>query len=424
MPETRYPPMVSAPTPLQQQIPGFPVVPGSADEDLSAYDLDAAVANNVPGADPQRSMFNVVGSEPRRDRSRPAARRRHRCERRPPASRLGTRRADDPVRRQHLAAGRRPPRPSRVHAAARRTTATGRRSNHTTCWRAPAPSRWTSCSTPSSPARSRPPRSTHATVTPSDGLMRIMGGGFARRFDVEVPIEYLRPYGALLFANVSDGAVDSDAAPDAITFQVYVTAEAHLALVTSNFTVGPQNFVLSQFFDRRPANVRIELPTVRAGLDATGDVCRPGRHRALTTAIHRPSPRGAVRSAPGFDKMSTNDRPDRRHAGRRRAADRLLRAQRDACVGVPQAPPSARRAARGARRHLAQGRLLAVGPVRLLHGADRRQGRGLVPAIARRRSTAARSSRSRESTRPSATRSPTPSRPAVGCSAASASPAS
>ena len=62
MPETRYPPMVSAPTPLQQQIPGFPVVPGSADEDLSAYDLDAAVANNVPGAEPQRSMFNVVGS--------------------------------------------------------------------------------------------------------------------------------------------------------------------------------------------------------------------------------------------------------------------------------------------------------------------------------------------------------------------------
>ena len=68
MPETRYPPMVSAPTPLQQQIPGFPVVPGSADEDLSAYDLDAAVANNMPGAEPQRSMFNVVGSSPDRVR--------------------------------------------------------------------------------------------------------------------------------------------------------------------------------------------------------------------------------------------------------------------------------------------------------------------------------------------------------------------
>ena len=38
----------------------------------------------------------------------------------------------------------------------------------------------------------------------------------------------------------------------------------------------------------------------------------------------------------------------------------------------PSAP--ARGAARGARRHLAEGRLLAVGPVRLLHGAGRRQG--------------------------------------------------
>jgi hypothetical protein len=107
----------------------------------------------------------------------------------------------------------------------------------------------------------------HATVTPSEGLMRIMGGGYARRFDVEVPIEYLRPYGALLLANLSDGAVDSDAAPDAITFQVYVTAEQHLALVTSNFTVGPQTFVLSQFFDRRPANVRIELPNTQVTTD-------------------------------------------------------------------------------------------------------------------------------------------------------------
>jgi hypothetical protein len=79
-----------------------------------------------------------------------------------------------------------------------------------------------------------------------------------------VPIEYLRPYGALLLASVSEGAVDADAVPDSITFQVYVTGEAHLALVTSNFTVGPQTFVLSQFFDRKPANVRIELPTPTA----------------------------------------------------------------------------------------------------------------------------------------------------------------
>ena len=52
----------------------------------------------------------------------------------------------------------------------------------------------------------------------------------------------------------------SQAVPDSITFQVYVTDQAHLALVTANFMVGQQYFVLSQFFDQRPANVRIEFP--------------------------------------------------------------------------------------------------------------------------------------------------------------------
>jgi hypothetical protein len=107
----------------------------------------------------------------------------------------------------------------------------------------------------------------HATITPSEGLMRIMGGGYARRFDVEIPIEYLRPYGALLFASITIGTVDTDAVPNSITFQVYVNGEARLALVTSNFTVGPQTFVLSQFFDRRPANVRIELPNAQVASD-------------------------------------------------------------------------------------------------------------------------------------------------------------
>ena len=45
-------------------------------------------------------------------------------------------------------------------------------------------------------------------------------------------------------------------------------------------------------------------------------------------------------------------------------------------------PPPAGRAARGARRHVAQGRLLAVGPVRLLHRAARRQGGGRLPGLA------------------------------------------
>ena len=58
-----------------------------------------------------------------------------------------------------------------------------------------------------------------------------------------------------------------------------------------------------------------------------------------------------------------------------------LHAQRHAGVGARRPPPPARRAARGARRHVAQGRLLAVGAVRVLHGAGRRQGRGqLQPA--------------------------------------------
>ena len=75
-----------------------------------------------------------------------------------------------------------------------------------------------------------------------------------------MPIEYLRPYGALLFADVTEATVNSESVPHSITFQVYVTSQQHLALVTSNFTVGPQSFELSQFFDQRPANVRIELP--------------------------------------------------------------------------------------------------------------------------------------------------------------------
>ena len=56
------------------------------------------------------------------------------------------------------------------------------------------------------------------------------------------------------------------------------------------------------------------------------------------------------------------DHPDRVHA------------QRHAGVGARRPPAPARRAARGARRHVAEGRLLAVGAVRLLHGARRRQG--------------------------------------------------
>ena len=87
-------------------------------------------------------------------------------------------------------------------------------------------------------------------------------------------------------------------------------------------------------------------------------------------------------------------RPDRHHLLVNGAAGR----------GARRPPPPAGRAARGARRHLAQGRLLAVGPVRLLHGAGRRQGRGGLPGARWTRSRAGRSSPSRASTTTSATR--------------------
>ena len=47
-PEQRYPPMVSAPTPNQQQIPGFPHVPGSEDRDLTRVLVLGQVRVEVP----------------------------------------------------------------------------------------------------------------------------------------------------------------------------------------------------------------------------------------------------------------------------------------------------------------------------------------------------------------------------------------
>jgi hypothetical protein len=258
-PETRYPPMVSAPTPGNQQVPGFPMVPGSDTEDLSAYDLDAAVANNMPGADPQRSMFNLVSSNLTGSATTGGT----------PLPPLRATASSEPVRARDAL--------TIEYAGETRNLVVDRLGNvvyaltpeDNGIWNTIEPAAMLTGSGADSldslfDAFVTGPMTTsvlaHATITPSPGLMRIMGGGFARRFDVDVPIEFLRPYGALLFANVSDGTVDGDAVPDSITFQVYVTDEAHLALVTANFTVGPQYFVLSQFFDQRPANVRIEFP--------------------------------------------------------------------------------------------------------------------------------------------------------------------
>lgn len=258
-PETRYPPMVSAPTPNQQQIPGFPIVPGSADEDLSAYDLEAAVANNMPGADPQRSMFNLVSSNVTGSATTGGT---------PMPPLRATASTEPNTARDSLTiefGGE--TRNLIVDRLGRVVYVLTPEDNG--IWNTIEPSAVLDGSGADSlgslfDAFVTGPITTsvldHATITPSPGLMRIMGGGFARRFDVEVPIDYLEPYGALLFANVSTGTVDADAVPESITFQVYVTEQAHLALVTSSFTVGPQYFALSQFFDQRPANVRIQLP--------------------------------------------------------------------------------------------------------------------------------------------------------------------
>ena len=259
-PETRYPPMVSAPTPTQQQIPGFPVVPGSADEDLSAYDLEAAVANNMPGAEPQRSMFNVVDSDSNG------------------ASSTTSNSGADTLRATAMFQ----PGPARDALTIQIGGDTARlvvdRAEQVVYRLSPEDgASWQTVDTQqvvldtgtesldalfdafvTGPITQVALE--HGAVTPWNELVRIMGGGSARRFDVEVPVQYLQPYGALLFANVTDKTVRSDVAPETITFQVYVTGHARLALVTANFDVGETTYVLSQFFDRKPANVKIDLP--------------------------------------------------------------------------------------------------------------------------------------------------------------------
>jgi hypothetical protein len=267
-PETRYPPMVSAPTPNQQQIPGFPMVPGSEDQDLSAYDLEAAVTNNMPAADPQRSMFNIVGSNLNGSATTSGS---------PLPPLRATASSEPSAARSALTIDYGGEKLSLVvdvlhEAVYNQNPEDGGRWNTLDPQEVLEGTGAESLGSLFDAFVAGPITRTaldHATVTPSEGLMRIMGGGFARRFDLEIPIEYLRPYGALLFADIHDGSVDATEAPDAITFQVYVTDQAHIALVTSSFDVGPRHFVLSQFFDRRPANVRILLPAISASADAT-----------------------------------------------------------------------------------------------------------------------------------------------------------
>jgi hypothetical protein len=105
------------------------------------------------------------------------------------------------------------------------------------------------------------------TVEPADGLVRLNGGAIARLYRVIVPVEALQPYGLLLVANVYDESIANGLAPESITFDVYVTNQPALALVTARFEVDQTVYLLQQFFDRRPANVLLELPPADAIID-------------------------------------------------------------------------------------------------------------------------------------------------------------
>jgi hypothetical protein len=121
-----------------------------------------------------------------------------------------------------------------------------------------------------------------AAVEPDDGLVRLNGGAIARRYRVVVPIDALRPYGILLLTSVDDGAIAEGLAPASITFDVYVTRQPALALVTARFETDGAAYLLQQFFDRRPANVLLELPPADSIID--GEVTGAPAQAPMTTA--------------------------------------------------------------------------------------------------------------------------------------------
>lgn len=98
------------------------------------------------------------------------------------------------------------------------------------------------------------------TVEPADGLVRLNGGAIARLYRVTVPVEALQPYGMMLIANVYEQTIAAGQTPATITFDAYVTDQPALALVTARFEVDDTVYLLQQYFDRRPANVLLELP--------------------------------------------------------------------------------------------------------------------------------------------------------------------
>ena len=101
---------------------------------------------------------------------------------------------------------------------------------------------------------------------------------------------------------------------------MYVTDQPGLALVTARFKVDGIVYVLEQFFDRRPANVIIELPAPDDVIDgavtgAPPPVTLTSRSRRCTVVDH-PSTTGARRPAP---RRLVTVAPSARAFGRRAA---------------------------------------------------------------------------------------------------------
>jgi hypothetical protein len=99
-----------------------------------------------------------------------------------------------------------------------------------------------------------------ASVTPSDGLVRLGGGAIARRYDLDVAIGAIDPPGVLLLL-APPGQLRGADGSTTVELQVYVTSQPALALVTGTFQASGRPLSFVQMFDRRPANVRIDVPT-------------------------------------------------------------------------------------------------------------------------------------------------------------------
>ena len=99
-----------------------------------------------------------------------------------------------------------------------------------------------------------------ASVTPADGLVRLDGGAIARRYDFEVAIDAIEPRGVLMLL-APQGQLRGADGSATVEFQVYVTSQPALALVTGTFQASGRPLSFVQLFDRRPANVRIDVPT-------------------------------------------------------------------------------------------------------------------------------------------------------------------